>query len=209
MGRRGVGKKEKKKTTTTHTHTTPPDHALRPSEEARQQLWRKGKRRCRRRAAGEFRGVSVPSLPLPPFLSSAAGPRGGEGRKGSVGERSRNPHPARRRGWGVGLRLPGRGRGRPWPHSRGALGGVRGARGKLPTAGRGGRPPSAAHPLGRRRARQAPARWEPGASPGAEVSGRSAAAGSRKRKNRRQKKGETGRPLAVPSRERGGGSSLK
>lgn len=140
MGRRGVGKKEKKKTTTTHTHTTPPDHALRPSEEARQQLWRKGKRRCRRRAAGEFRGVSVPSLPLPPFLSSAAGPRGGEGRKGSVGERSRNPHPARRRGWGVGLRLPGRGRGRPWPHSRGALGGVRGARGKLPTAGRGGGP---------------------------------------------------------------------
>lgn len=60
---------------------TPPERALRPGERARQQLWRKGKRR--RRAAGELWGCG-----RPPSRSPPSPPRRGRG------ERGRNAPPA-------------------------------------------------------------------------------------------------------------------
>lgn len=62
---------------------TPPGRALRPGERVRQQRWRKGKRRRRRRAAGELRGCG-----RPPSRSSASPPHRGRG------ERGRNAPPA-------------------------------------------------------------------------------------------------------------------
>lgn len=156
----------------------------------------------------------LPSLPSPP-LPSAARPRGRGGGKGSAGETGRNS-PARRRfpsapsprdpprsGFGDGAEAAA-----PAPGGDGSVGGATAADRWAGTGCLGlHRGLGAA-----RRLPAGPGSPQRGGSRGPAPGRRLRGLGSsqvRKRKRRRQNKGETGRPPAVPSLEPGGCSSLK